>query len=87
VISFALKISLWNLKRGKKNNTLIFDEPFKFYNYEQEKVGELKKELSRKLGLQFIFVTHNPVYAKDSDSVFEVVQINGVSKVERIENA
>lgn len=82
VASFALRIALWNLKFGKKNNTIILDEPVKFVSKDLiDKVSELLKKLSDKLGIQFILVTHINELIEHSDKVFKVTQKNGISSI------
>lgn len=39
------------------------------------------KEVSDKLGIQFIIVTHDPMLTKFADKVFEVRQKRKVSKI------
>ena len=57
--AFALRIAAWSL--GKSDNTIVLDEPFRFLSKDlQPRAGEILQELSRKLGIQYIIVTHNP---------------------------
>ena len=49
----------------------------------QSKASELLKELSDKLDLQFIVVSHTPSLAGTANRVFKVVQKDGVSTVRR----
>jgi DNA repair exonuclease SbcCD ATPase subunit len=59
ILGFSLRVALWGLQEGKKCNTIILDEPFGAFNSaEMQKAGDLIKELSEKLGIQFIIVTH-----------------------------
>lgn len=83
LVCFALRISLWNLqKRGKKNNTIILDETFKHLSKDNiDNVSLLMKELSDKLNIQFILVTHIPEFSEVADKVFEVKKIKRESKI------
>ncbi|MFW9880745.1 MAG: hypothetical protein ACFFG0_47380 [Candidatus Thorarchaeota archaeon] len=82
LVSFALRISLWNLQRGKKNNTIILDETFKHLSKDNiDNVSLLMKELSAKLNIQFILVTHIPEFSEIADKVFEVKKIKRESKI------
>lgn len=73
IISFGLRIALWSLKFGKKSNTIILDEPFKFLSRDlQEQAGELIKKLSEKLKLQIIMVTHIPALYEQSNNIIKV---------------
>ena len=82
VAAFALRIASWSMAHPKSRNVIILDEPFKFLseNY-QDRASAMVKELSEKLGLQFIIVTHEPILASYADKVFEVSIHRGKSKV------
>jgi DNA repair exonuclease SbcCD ATPase subunit len=59
VASFALRSSIWSL--GNSRNVLGLDEPFRFLSRElQPRACEMLHEISHKLGLQIIMVTHSP---------------------------
>jgi ABC-type sulfate/molybdate transport systems ATPase subunit len=75
VASFALRIA-------RTRNTIILDEPFRFLsaNY-QEKASTMLKEISDKLKIQFIIVTHEETLTAAADKIFEVSIRNGKTKV------
>ena len=80
VASFALRIALWSLK--KANNTIILDEPFKFLSRDlQPKASKMMKELSYKLGIQFIIVTHDKALIEEADKVFSASIINKKTEI------
>ncbi len=82
VTSLALRIALWNLRLSEKNNTIILDEPVKFVSKDLiDRVGEVLKKLSKKLGIQFIIVTHINELIDCADKVIKVIQKDGVSSV------
>ena len=87
VAAFGLRVAIWSLKTPKSRNTLILDEPTKHLskgkNVYSEKFGKLLSELSKKLGIQFIIVTHDENIAKYADKVFfnEMNWDTGISKV------
>jgi DNA repair exonuclease SbcCD ATPase subunit len=85
IASFALRIASWSMNRPHSRNVIILDEPFKCLsdNY-QEKASQMVKELSEKLGLQFVIVTHNDILASYADRTFEVSIKNGISKVKQL---
>lgn len=84
IISFALRISLHSLS-NKTDKVIILDEPFRFLSSDlQSKAGEMLKELSEKLGLQVIMVSHIKPLIEQSDHVFEINRAERVSKVEKI---
>ncbi len=80
VASFALRVTLWSL--GKTRSTIILDEPFRFVSQDlQPRAGALIKELSDKLGIQFIVVTHSQIMVDAADKVLVARLKNGRSKV------
>ena len=82
VASFALRIACWALQAQKSNNTIILDEPMRFVDATVKPlVGQMVKEISEKLGIQFIIVTHDEPYTDPADRVFRVVRPKKVSKV------
>ena len=81
VVSLALRLCLYSLERS--DNLIILDEPFKFLSVDlRPKAAELLKELSYKLNLQFIIITHIPEIAEIADKLFKVEKIDGISNVE-----
>jgi DNA repair exonuclease SbcCD ATPase subunit len=82
VASFALRIASWSMMQPRTRNTIILDEPMRFLSEDlQERASKMIKELSEKLGLQFIIITHEPTLAMHADKEFKVVNKKGVSKV------
>lgn len=82
VAAFALRVSLWSLRSKKTRRTLILDEPFKHLSSElQPRAGEMLKEISQKLGIQIIMVSHNQDLIGIGDKAFEVTIKAGISKV------
>ena len=73
VAAFALRIALWSLQSPRSRPVLVLDEPFRFVSRDlQEKAAELLKELSDKLGIQIILVTHENSIIDQVDQVVEV---------------
>lgn len=71
VASFALRVSYWSLKGGRP--VFILDEPFRNVSYNlQSKVSQMVKELSGRLGIQFIIVSHQEDAITHADRVFNV---------------
>jgi len=85
VAAFALRIASWSMARPRTRNVIILDEPFRFLseNY-QDQASQMLKELSTKLGIQFIIVTHEMTLASYADRTFEVSIHKGISKVKQI---
>ena len=71
IASFALRIAVWTL--GNTRNTIILDEPMKHLSDNlQPLAAEIIKELSQKLRLQVIMITHRKELTGIADKVFEV---------------
>jgi DNA repair exonuclease SbcCD ATPase subunit len=85
VASFALRIASWSMMRPHSRNVIILDEPFKHLstNY-QEQASAMIKEISNKLNLQFIIVTHEENLIPSADRVFQVSIRKGISKVTQL---
>ena len=80
VASFALRISYWNLKGGRP--VFILDEPFRYVSHNlQAKVSQMVHELSERLGLQFIIISHQEDAVAYADRVFNVKKVGNESIV------
>lgn len=78
--AFALRIASWTL--SKTRNVVILDEPFRFLSKDlQPQANQIIKELSKRLNLQFILVTHSPEMVSAADRIFEVRKEKGKSIV------
>lgn len=82
VAAFALRIASWSMSTHHSRNTIILDEPFRFLseNY-QEQAGNMLKEISEKLHIQFLIISHNTTLASCADKTFIVQIKKGISKV------
>jgi len=82
VASFALRIASWSMQRPKSRNVIILDEPLRFLSANhQEQASQMIKEISEKLGIQFIIITHEPILASYADKVFETKIRKGITEV------
>ena len=80
VASFALRIASWMMMEPRPENVIILDEPFRFLSEDNhENASRMVKELSERLGIQFIIVTHNQTLASYADKVFRVSMKKGKS--------
>lgn len=80
--AFALRIASWSMRSPRSRNTIILDEPLRFLSEDlQEKASMMIKQLSEKLGLQFIIITHEPTLATYADKEFKVSINKGISIV------
>ena len=72
VVSFALRVSCFVLEQGL-DNVIVLDEPMKFVSKDlRDRVCEVIRNLSDRLGIQFIIVTHIDEFVDIADAVFEV---------------
>jgi len=79
-ISTGLRIACLCLSQNDR--TIVMDEPMKFLSSNLKPVmAELLKELSHRLGIQLIVVTHDPEFAAIADRTFEVKQKEGKSEI------
>ncbi|KKK86498.1 hypothetical protein LCGC14_2762610, partial [marine sediment metagenome] len=71
----------------KSRNVILLDEPLKNLSQNmQDKASMMLKELSNRLGIQFIIVTHEDTLTEYADRVFRVRQSKkGVSYVKVID--
>jgi len=82
VAAFALRIAAWSMQVPKRRNVMILDEPLRFLSQDmQEKASMMIKELSERLGIQFIIVTHETTLTEYADKVFTVKLRKGVSQI------
>jgi DNA repair exonuclease SbcCD ATPase subunit len=82
IASFALRIASWSMASPRTRNVIILDEPFRFLseNY-QEQASLMVKEISQKLGIQFLIVSHNETLASSADKTFTVSIKKGISQI------
>jgi len=83
IASFALRLASWSMQNPKSRNTLILDEPFRFLSPGfLPQASELLKEISKKLDVQIIAVTHSDTLANMADRQFVCkLKKNGVSVI------
>jgi len=80
VAGFALRIAVWSLK--KTRNVFILDEPFRFLSVDlQAKCSAMIKEISEKLKIQIILISHLPNIIESADRIFKIENVKGESKV------
>lgn len=83
VAAFALRIALWSLYRPHTRPTLIIDEPLKWLkglDY-PEKGAAMIKELSDKIGVQIIMVSHITDQIASAHNTIEIKRKGEVSHV------
>ena len=82
VASFALRVASWSMQRPRSRPVIVLDEPMRFLSTDlQPKASEMIQQLSKKLGLQFIIVTHEEELTEQADKIFKVRQPKSVTKI------
>ena len=82
VAGFALRVAAWSMQHPKSRPILILDEPFRYLSTDlQEKAGGMLHEISSRLGIQMIIVTHEEELISCGDKIFSVRQTKGISRV------
>jgi len=85
VASFALRVGSLSLESPKCRPVLFLDEPFKWISRNKMPLaGMMLKEISEKLNLQIIMVTHIPELIEAADKLFEVTINKGFSSIKEI---
>lgn len=84
--SLALRFTMWALgnDRSRTRNIIVLDEPLKWLKGSSmpKKGAAIIKEISQKMGVQVIMVSHNPELIESADNIIEVVKDeNGVSQI------
>lgn len=73
VAAFALRIASWSMSRPRATPLIILDEPMRFLSVDlQENASTMIKDISDKLGIQFIIITHESTIASYADNIVEV---------------
>ena len=82
VASFALRIALFSLKRPKPRTVMIMDEPLRFLSSDlQDRASRMIKEVSDKLGIQFLIVSHDEKLIESADKVIRVLNDHGTTSI------
>lgn len=82
ISSLALRIACWSMMSPRTRPVIIIDEPFRNLSEKyHEPASQMVKEISDKLGIQFIVSTHTPALAAYADKEFKVTIKKGKSKV------
>jgi DNA repair exonuclease SbcCD ATPase subunit len=83
VASFLLRCVMLVLTRPKLERVLVLDEIFKHLSRNHlQAAGSLVKEMSERLGIQMIMVSHKEEMTEAADKVFDVSIHDGKTKIE-----
>lgn len=82
IAAFALRVAMWSLRRPRSRNVLITDEPFRMVSEDlRPKAAAMVAEISKRLGLQMLIITHAKEFVEVADKLFTVEIHGGVSYV------
>ena len=83
VAAFGLQVSLWTLQNPRTRPVLFLDEPLKWLKGGgmPDKGAAMLQEISQKLGIQVIMVSHSPELISHADRVFQVTKKKNISTV------
>lgn len=79
VAALALQITLWALSHPRSRAVLVLDEPLRFLKGRNmpARGAALIKDLSQRLGVQVIMVSHDPEMIEEADKVFDLASTGG----------
>ena len=80
VVSFALRVVLWSFQKPRSRDIFILDEPMKWTGELVTKAGFMMKEISDRLKIQMLIVTHDDALIEIGDKVWRVVN-DGIKSV------
>lgn len=76
IAALALRCSLWSMQHPRTRAVMVLDEPLKNINDPsremQRRAAEMIKQVSERLGMQFIVVTMLPELAEVADNVINL---------------
>lgn len=77
IISFALRVVMWSLEKPRSRPFFCLDEPFRYCGKLTSLAGNMVKEISSKLGIQILMVTHEDALAEIADQCWFVKREKG----------
>jgi DNA repair exonuclease SbcCD ATPase subunit len=82
VAAMSLRVALFSLKRPKPRSIIVLDEPFRFLSSDlQSRASDMIHELSKKLGIQFVIITHEKELLESADRILQIGIKDGTSFV------
>ena len=85
IVALAMRLAMWSLSSPRTSPVFLMDEPLK--NLSKDKlplVGEVLRELSEKMNMQIIMVSHEDELIQIADKAYRVVLEGETSRVEEI---
>ncbi len=85
VASFALRVASWSMQKPRSRSTLLLDEPFKHLSTALlPHASAMLKQISERLGLQIILITHTDELSTMADKVYRMKMRSGRSVVQAV---
>lgn len=82
IASLALRLSMWSLTNPKPRASIWLDEPFKHLSIDlQNRAIQILNDMSRKLGIQIILISHTDSISDEVDKVICVQMTKGISQI------
>jgi len=82
VAALAMRFALWSLMEPRTSPVFVLDEPARFVSKDKlPLMGDILKELSKKLGVQIIMVSHEDELIGIADLAYKVSIENNISIV------
>ena len=82
IASFALRIGSWSLSHPRSRPCMIIDESFKWVQRDKiPLVGQMLKEISDKLELQIIMISHMPELIEMADKIIWTKNEDDISSI------
>lgn len=83
--ALGLQFAIWSLQRPRTRSIMMLDEPLKWLKGGDlpERGALMIKEISKGLSLQILMVSHIPDQIEGADRVFEFIQRDGITQIER----
>lgn len=84
IISFAWRIVLWSMEKPRSRNVIVLDEPMKNMGDLVTLGGKMLKEISEKLGIQLIVITHDQELMGFGNTSYLFTHKDGMTDVKKI---
>jgi DNA repair exonuclease SbcCD ATPase subunit len=82
IASLALRLSMWSLTNPKPRASIWLDEPFKHLSIDlQNRAIQILNDMSRKLGIQIILISHTDSISDEVNKVICVQMTKGISQI------
>jgi DNA repair exonuclease SbcCD ATPase subunit len=81
IISFAMRIIMWNMQHNRTRPFLMLDEPLRFCGNLIGHGCEMIKQISKGLGTQILIITHSDELINIADKSWQIKHVLGKSVV------